>query len=61
MRKLTALEVLKKYKGKFIVVYQLPFYEVDTNGNRLYEVRKSYTSIKENTTQVLDINFINNY
>lgn len=61
MKKLTALQVLKKYKGKFIEVNELPFWETDDKGNRLYQVLKSYTTIRENTTQVLSIDFINNY
>ena len=61
MKKLTALQVFKKYKGKFIEVVELPFWETNDKGEKLYEVRKSYTTIRENTTQVLNIDFINNY
>jgi hypothetical protein len=61
MKKLTALQVLKKYKGKFIEVVELPFWETNDKRYKLYEVRKSYTTIRENTTQVLNIDFINNY
>jgi hypothetical protein len=61
MKKLTAKEVLKKYKGKYIEVNELPFWDKNEKGETLFEVRKSYAKIQENTTLVLDTNFINNY
>lgn len=61
MRKLTAKEVVKKYKGKFIEVNELPFWDTNDKGEKLFEVWKSYSVIHENTTFVKDTNFINNY
>jgi lipocalin len=58
---LTAKQVLKKYKGKYIEVYACPMWDVNEKGERLFEVRKSYRVIHENTTLVEDENFINNY
>lgn len=61
MIKMNASQVLKKYKGKYIDVYKLPYWDSNSKGEQLYEVRKSYSTIHENTTLVKDINFINNY
>lgn len=60
-KKLTAKEVLKKYKGKYIEVYACPVWDRNEDGESLYEVRRAYTEIRENTTLVKDENFINNY
>jgi hypothetical protein len=61
MKKLTAKEVLRKYKGKFIEVNELPFWDTNDQGDKLFEVYKNYSSIRENTTFVKDLDFINNY
>lgn len=61
MKPLTAKEVLKKYKGKYIEVNELPFWDTNDKGERLYEVYKAYSVIHENTTFVQDLDFINNY
>jgi len=59
--KLTAAQVLKKYGGKWIEVSKCPSWDTTEDDKSLYEVRKAWKEIHENTTQVLDENFINNY
>lgn len=59
-KQLTAKEVVRKYEGKYIDVYQVPSYMFD-DGLPRYEVRKSFRDIHEDTTLVEDENFINNY
>ena len=58
MKKLTAKEVYKKYKGKYIDWYRTWDY---TNDCYLYEIRKSFTSIHENTDLCDSENFDADY
>lgn len=53
---LTAKQVVKKYKGKYIDVYRRYNYNKDIY---TYEVRKAYKEIHENTCLVLNENFYN--
>lgn len=55
IKQLTAKEVVKKYKNKYIGVNKLPY----DNGKdvQLYEVFKSYSTIHENTCLVVNENF----
>jgi hypothetical protein len=58
MKKLTLQQVQKKYHGKYIEVYECPFNE---KGEALYEVRKAYSDIHENTTLAEDLGTNNAY
>lgn len=58
MKQLTAQEVNRKYKGKYIEIHRVWGFE--TNSARhlyseLYEVRKIYATIHENTTLGEDV------
>lgn len=55
MKKLTAQQIQKKYKGKYVDIYACPLWDTDKDDNRLYEVRKAYSEIHENTTRAEDI------
>lgn len=55
MKKYTKEQINKKYKGKYVEIYKCPLWDTDENGNRLYEVRKSYSEIHENTTLGEDV------
>ena len=51
MKKYTIDQIHNKYKGKYINFYACPHWDTDKNNNALYEVRKVYRSIHENTTR----------
>lgn len=53
MKKLTLKQVQTKYKGRYVEFYKC----CDTNekGEALYEVRKTYEEIHENTTLGEDV------
>lgn len=55
MKKLTAEQVRKKYAGKDVDIYECPSWDTDKKGNRLFEVRKSFSEIHENTTRAEDV------
>jgi len=55
MTKLTQKQINKKYKGKYIDIYECPSWDTDKNDNALYEVRKVYSVIHENTTLGEDV------
>lgn len=55
MKKLTAKQINKRYKGKYVEIYQLPFWDKNKKGEQLYEVRKVYSEIHENTTRGEDV------
>lgn len=57
MKKLTAKEVYKKYKGKYIDFYRTWDYSKDCY---FYEVRKFFSSIHENTELCSSENFDSN-
>lgn len=61
MTKLTLKQVQAKYNGKYIEVYKCPLWDTDEKGNRLFEVRKAYKDIHENTTRAEDLETINEY
>lgn len=61
MQKLTAKQVVSKYKWKYIDVYKCPDWDTSKKWETLYEVRKSYKEVHENTTFVKDENFYNNF
>ena len=54
VKKMTAKEINKKYKGIYVEVYQLPMWD-NKNGETLYEVRKKSKVIRENTTLGEDV------
>ncbi len=56
--KLTKEQVNKKYKGRYIEIYQTYDYENQCN---LYEVRKTSGVIKENMTLGEDVGTDNEY
>lgn len=55
MQKLTAKEINTKYRGKYVDVYECPSWDTDEYGQKLYEVRKVYDEIHENTTLGEDV------
>ena len=55
MKKLTLKQVQRKYKGKYIEVCKCPDWDRNEKGEKLYEVRKSYKEIHENTTRAEDL------
>ena len=61
MKKLTLREVQKKYRGKYIEVSKCPMWDTNERGEALYEVRKAYKDIHENTTRTEDLETINEY
>jgi len=61
MEKLTAKQVVSKYKWKYVDVYKCPFWEKTSKWEDLYEIRKVYDKIQENTTLVEDEDFYNNF
>lgn len=61
LTKLTAKQINKKYKGKYVEVYKLPSWDKDKDGNELYEVRGVFNEIHENTTRGEDVNTIFEY
>lgn len=52
MTKLTLQQVRKKYHDKYIEFYKSPDFD---NDGKVYEVRKSYKDIHENTTLGQDV------
>jgi hypothetical protein len=61
MKKLTLKEVRRKYKGRYIDVYECPLWDTNESGERLYEIRNSYNEIHENTTRAEDLGTANEY
>lgn len=57
MKQLTAEQVYKKYKGKYIRVYRTMDY---TKHVYVYEVQKCYKSIHENTVLCDSLDFYDN-
>ncbi len=55
MNKLTLKQVRSKFKGRYIEVSKLPFWDVNDKGEALYEVRKSFKEVHENTTLAEDL------
>ncbi|MFA5543284.1 MAG: hypothetical protein WDA47_05885 [Bacilli bacterium] len=55
MKKLTAKQINKKYKGRYVDIYKLPLWDTNDKGERLYEVRAVYPVIHENTTRGEDV------
>ena len=55
MKELTAQQISKKYYGRYVEIYECPSWDTDENGVQLYEVRKSYTEIHENTCRAEDV------
>ena len=53
--KLTKEQINKKYKDKYIEVYECPFWDTNKKGEQLFEVRKVYSEIHENTARSEDI------
>jgi len=54
MKTYTKEQVNKKYAGKYIDVYEKPFYLTES-GKTEYEIRKVYSEIHENTARGEDI------
>lgn len=52
MQKITMPQLIKKYKGKYIDVYSYPSWDTNEKWEQLFEVRKAYSSIHENTALV---------
>ena len=57
MKILTAKEIYKKYKWKFLDLYRLPSWNTNENWDTLYEVRKVFKTINENTYEINSIEF----
>lgn len=55
MKKLTAKQINKKFKGKYVDIYKLPSWDKNEKGEELYELRKVYSQIHENTTLGEDV------
>lgn len=53
--KLTLKQVQKKYKGRYIDVRKCPSWDTNEKDEQLYEVRKAYREIHENTTLAEDL------
>jgi hypothetical protein len=54
-KKLTAKQINKKYKGKYVEIYMCPFWDTNKKREQLYEVRKVFSQIHENTTRGEDV------
>jgi hypothetical protein len=52
---MTAKQINKRYKGKYVDVYKLPSWKKNDKGEELFEVRKIFTEIHENTTLGEDV------
>ena len=57
MKILTAKEIYKKYKWKFLDLYRLPSWNTNENWDTLYEVRKVFKTINKNTYEINSIEF----
>ena len=55
MKTYTAKQIQKKYKGKYVEVSARPLWDVDDKGNCLFELRKTYSTIHENTCKAEDV------
>ena len=55
IKKLTAKQINKRYKGRYIEVSKLPSWDKNKKGEQLYEVRRAYSQIHENTTLGEDV------
>lgn len=55
IKKLTAKQINKRYRGKYVEVYKLPFWDKNEKGEELYEVRKVFSEMRENTTRGEDV------
>lgn len=56
MQKLTAKQIRSMYKDRYVDIYEIPTYiEKAKDGSQLYEVRKSYKEIHENTCRAEDV------
>jgi hypothetical protein len=53
--KLTAKQVQRKYRGRYVDVSKCPFWDTNQKGEQLFEVRKSYAEIRENTCKAEDV------
>ena len=51
----TQKQINKQYKGKYVDVYKLPSWNKNKKGEELYEVRKIYPQIHENSTLGEDV------
>lgn len=55
IKKLTLKQVKTKYKWRYIDVHKCPDWDRNAKGEKLYEVRRSYKDIHENTTRAEDL------
>ena len=55
MKKLTIREIQKKYAWKYVDFARCPDWDRNEKWENLYEVRKSYSTIHENTCRAEDI------
>jgi lipopolysaccharide biosynthesis glycosyltransferase len=55
MQKLTQKQVNKKYFNRYVEFSTLPSWDTNDKGERLFEIRKSYKEIHENTSLGQDV------
>ena len=55
MKKMTKKQINKKYFDKYVDIYERPSWDTDKNNDTLYEIRKVFSVIHEDTTLGQDV------